>query len=81
MAGNEKIGKWLASRQAGELERLRKLEEEAAEAWLETLSAEQREVFMGLLETHAFWNIRFRSKRRKVAERTGQEEPEAVGFR
>jgi hypothetical protein len=37
----------------GEMERLRKLEEEA-EAWLERLSAEQREVFMGLLETHAF---------------------------
>ena len=66
----------------GEMERLRKLEEEA-EAWLERLSAEQREVFMGLLETHAFWSMRFKSKREKVTGRIGRDEkePEAVGFR
>jgi hypothetical protein len=53
MAHEEKtIEAWLATRRSGELERLRKLEEQAADAWWESLSLRQREVLSELMETH-----------------------------
>lgn len=67
------IEAWLASRRAGELERLRKLEEEAAIAWWDGLSLEQREAFSELMETHfglehlrdKIMTARFEARRRR----------------
>ena len=84
MAKSEKIERWLASRRAKEMERLRQLEEDAAVAWLESLSDEQREVFAELVEsTHALWDLRRRILRPRVTERTREQMkgPEGVGFR
>ena len=52
MAHDPKTENWLASRRRGDLERLRKEEEDVADLWWNSLSLEQREIFSELLESH-----------------------------
>jgi phosphoribosyl-ATP pyrophosphohydrolase len=50
MADHATIAQWRAAR--AEMQWLEKMEEEAAEAWWESLSAEQREIFCELQDAH-----------------------------
>ena len=52
MGHDPKTENWLASRRRGDLERLRKEEQEIADLWWASLSLEQREIFSELLESH-----------------------------
>jgi hypothetical protein len=60
MALDPMIEEWMESRRRKDRERLEELEEKAAEAWVNSLSAEQREVFMELQKVSALYRLRWK---------------------
>jgi hypothetical protein len=68
MALDPMIEEWMESRRRKDRERLEELEEKAAEAWVNSLSAEQREVFMELQKVSALYRLRWKRLEARTSE-------------
>ena len=72
MALDPMVEKWMESRKRGDRERLEEMEEEAAEAWVDSLTEEQREVFEELLKGGALYRLRWNWKKKRPPRITGE---------